>query len=73
MPITPRSAATMPHNLQHRDVTIVRDDATGKEILEIGPRQARCRLLQEHAGRSGLLSSPLEARDAGKHRGAGGG
>lgn len=31
----------MPHNLQHRDVTIVRDDATGREILEIEVRGKR--------------------------------
>ncbi len=36
-----RPDEVMPHNLQHRDVTIVRDDATGERILEIEVRGKR--------------------------------
>jgi integrase len=36
-----RPDEAMPNNLQHRDVTIVRDDATGERILEIEVRGKR--------------------------------
>jgi integrase len=36
-----RPDEAMPHNLQHRDVTIARDDAIGQEILEIEVRGKR--------------------------------
>ena len=36
-----RPDEAMPHNLQHRDVSIVRDDATGQELLEIEVRGKR--------------------------------
>jgi integrase len=36
-----RPDEAMPHNLQHRDVTIVRDHATGERILEIVVRGKR--------------------------------
>ncbi|WP_316184778.1 site-specific integrase [Bradyrhizobium sp. SZCCHNRI1003] len=36
-----RPDEAMPHNLQHRDITIVRDEATDQEILEIEVRGKR--------------------------------
>ena len=60
-------------NLLHRDVSIIRDEATDEDLAHRSPRQTRCGLLQKHAGKPSVrMSDCSTARCLGKFRKASG-